>query len=228
MDPLLQDQTDFEARAESDEYCVDLTVIAERRGVTENEIERALGTITEKGGKAGAVILILKPTLIPSNPDAPGPEFLVQQALQVIVDPIINDGDSGTGKTAEQIAERMRMLFHRFVTAHGTFSFAGMQPEDVEGKDSYSLSFTRLARDVPVSCGLPLIDPDEGSGAAEVTLITSTAAAEIYYTLDGSYPRAGNGTLYAAPFAPGAGVTVRAVAYKTGLIPSGVAQATFD
>jgi hypothetical protein len=229
MDPLRQDQEDIAARLAGDGYFADISVFEQRRGVTENDIERALSTITEKASKSGAAVIVLKPRLQPSEPDAPGPEYRILIEVQVITQPLVNDGDAGTQKETEAIAERVRLLLHRFGTTNGTFSFAGMEAADVEeGKDAFIVGFTRLARyGCATQCGLPLLAPDEGSGTAEVTITSGTDGASIYYTLDGTYPRAGNGTLYAAPFAPGAGVTLRAVAYKDGLLPSNVTGVTF-
>jgi hypothetical protein len=58
------------------------------------------------------------------------------------------------------------------------------------------------------------------------TLACATAAAAIYYTLDGETFPSGletEATLYAAPFTVEPGDIVRAAAYKTGLHGSGVA-----
>lgn len=229
MDPLRQDQEDIAGRLESDTYFADIPVFQQRRGVTESEIERALSTITVKGGKSGAAVVVLKPRLAPGEADAAGPEYRVLIEVQVITQPLVNDGDDGTQKDTEAIAERVRLLLHRFATSNGVFSFAGMEAADVEeGKDSFSVAFSRLTLDSGgEKCGLPLISPDEGAAPQTVTLTSATSGAAIYYTIDGSYPRSGNGTLYSAPFEVAAAATLRAVAYKSGLLPSGAAQSTF-
>lgn len=232
MDPLQQDQEDFAARLNGDAYFADITVLLQRRGVTEADIEQALSVLNEKIGKIGACVVVLKPGLVATDPDAPGPEYRVSLTVQVITQPLFNDdATTGTLKVTEAIAERVRVVLHRFATAGGTYSFAAMEPAEVEaGKDSFSVTFTRRAGDYGfTACGLPLISPDEGAVPQLVTLTTATAGASIYYTLDGTYPWSGNpaALLYAAPFNVVAPATLRAVAFKAGLIPSGAAAAAF-
>ena len=74
----------------------------------------------------------------------------------------------------------------------------------------------------------PVISPNGGTfvGSASVTLATATAGAAIRYTIDGSTP-SGSSTLYAAPFPATASTTVKALAQKSGLTDSAVAQAAF-
>ena len=231
---VLQVQEDCYGRVLAHGYFNYAAVILERRAYTEQEIHKLLGTIKGRAGKVGLAILVQRPVFFPGADDSSRRGQLVQ-AFTVLEHPTLNAGDLGTGITAEEAAiELFNLLDHFNVTAANQvlsgFPGGAVVPDDsFTGLNAWEVRFqlfTSPGRDN--ACGLPLIDPDSGSGAELVTLSTATAGAEIYYTLDGSYPRAGNGTLYAAPFAPGAGVTVRAVAYKAGLLPSGVAQATFD
>jgi hypothetical protein len=74
----------------------------------------------------------------------------------------------------------------------------------------------------------PVINPNGGifSDAVTVTLATSTAGADIFYTTDGSDPSQAS-TLYTAPFDVTASATVKAVGYLAGYNPSAVASADF-
>ncbi|MDP5275921.1 chitobiase/beta-hexosaminidase C-terminal domain-containing protein [Chengkuizengella axinellae] len=65
----------------------------------------------------------------------------------------------------------------------------------------------------------------EVEAGTEVTLSTSTADAQIYYTVDDSEPT-NESTLYENPILVEDSVTIKAVAYKDGLDPSEIA--TFD
>lgn len=231
MDPIEQDQSDFAARLAADSYFSDITILEQRKGVTENDIEVALSVLNEKATKIGAVAIVLMPELLPSEPDAPGPEYRVRATVQAITAALFNDGDDGTGKSAEAIATRVRKLLHRFSGGHGsTWAFTGMEPiASVDGQVSYGVAFTRLARDEDLpKTALPLLDPDEGATPTNVT-ITHATADSIYYTLDGSYPSSLNeeATLYAGPVAIAAAATLRAVAYRAGYQPSNVAEATY-
>lgn len=70
----------------------------------------------------------------------------------------------------------------------------------------------------------PLASPSPGlhTGTQSISLTTSTAGAQIRYTVDGSEPTSTTGTLYSGPFLLPATATVKAIAYKTGLTDSPV------
>lgn len=74
----------------------------------------------------------------------------------------------------------------------------------------------------------PVISPNGGTFAASqsVQLSTSTAAASIYYTLDGSTPTPAS-TLYNGPITISTDTTLKAIASATGYVQSGVSSATF-
>jgi hypothetical protein len=75
----------------------------------------------------------------------------------------------------------------------------------------------------------PAISPAGGEfqDLVTVTLTTTTSGAEIRYTTDGTVPTATSGTLYSAPFDLAATSTVIAVAYKSGMLDSRLASASF-
>lgn len=108
---------------------------------------------------------------------------------------------------------------------------------------SSSLSQARILQDVAIRsstgtfCGLlsgeptaaaPLISPDGGnfSSSQGVTLSSTTASAEIHYTLNGATPTSSS-TLYNGPITIATNTTVNAIASATGYIQSGVSSATF-
>jgi len=74
----------------------------------------------------------------------------------------------------------------------------------------------------------PLISPDGGnfSASQSVTLSSTTATAEIYYTLNGATPTSSS-TLYNAPINIDTNITIKAIASATGYVQSGVSSATF-
>ncbi len=230
QNPQKRSQGDFAARLAADSYFEDITVLEQNKGVTEDDVTQALGVLNEKNGKIGAIAIVLMPELVPSNADTPGPEYKVRGTVQVITAALFNEGENGTGKTAESIARRVRQLLHRYDGGWGTWSFAGMEPLPVaEGQVSYGVVFTRLGRDVKFAkLATPLIDPDAAALPVNVT-ITAQPESEIYYTEDGSYPHPDNpeATLYSAPVAIAEATTLRAVAYKTGYQPSNVAGAEY-
>lgn len=232
LDPVVLDQEDIAARLSDDSFFSDIPVILERKGVTENDIEVALGTVNQKSGKAGVVAIVLMPTLRPSSQSAPGPSYRVAPSIQVIEMPLINLGETGTGKFVEQIATRVRQLIHYWNPGRGyVFDFFGQDPLPVRaGLRSYAVNFARLGQDdrSPKVANV-LIDPEEGAAPATVTLSCPTAGAAIWYTLDGSPPTPGNAAalLYSAPIDVAAAATLRAAAFTDGLDASNISQADF-
>ncbi|MEM7582260.1 MAG: PQQ-dependent sugar dehydrogenase [Acidobacteriota bacterium] len=79
------------------------------------------------------------------------------------------------------------------------------------------------------SAALPVITPPGGAfdDPVEVTLATATVGAMIHYTLDGSEPTQAS-PLYSAPLTVATSSLLRARAYASGLLPSGIADATFQ
>ncbi|HVS00455.1 MAG TPA: DUF1800 family protein [Thermoanaerobaculia bacterium] len=88
--------------------------------------------------------------------------------------------------------------------------------------------FADAATDVTAAAP-PLLTPSPGSypGSQSVSLLTSTAGAQMRYTTDGSAPTRTTGTLYAGPFLLTASATVRAIAYKDGLADSAVVSGVY-
>lgn len=75
----------------------------------------------------------------------------------------------------------------------------------------------------------PVFSPSGGVITAPVTVaITSeTEGAEVYYTTDGSDPSDTNGTLYTAQVRVDRTMTIRAIAYAEGALPSFITSAVF-
>ncbi|MGJ8695470.1 MAG: LamG-like jellyroll fold domain-containing protein [Verrucomicrobiaceae bacterium] len=72
-------------------------------------------------------------------------------------------------------------------------------------------------------------DPDRGfyDAPISVTIATATEGAQIRYTTDGSDPTPGNGTLYTGPITISSTTPIKAIAYKTGLIPTNIDAHTY-
>jgi hypothetical protein len=230
-DALELDQEDIGGRLSADPYFADITVLVQRKGVTENDIEAALSVINEKIGKIGAIAIIIMPELQPDSGQTPGARYFVRTTVQVIEQPLFNLGDTGTGKSAEQIAERIRQVLHFFSTGRGNvYTFDGMQPIAVEeGKISYGVAFRRVGGDSAIIKVADVEITATGAAApATVTLACATAGAAIWYTTDGSFPSSANATAtqYTVPFAQATAATIRAAAEKSGLQQSNVRQLT--
>jgi len=96
------------------------------------------------------------------------------------------------------------------------------------GFSAYTGVTVTMRYDLPVGKpATPLLSPGPGSfmGPASVTM-TSTRAAKIYYTLDGSEPTALS-TLYTKPVVVSASATLKARAYL-GVVAGGVMEGGYD
>jgi hypothetical protein len=213
-----------------------VSVVKEERGATAAEVQKILSARTARGGKVGLCILVPRPMFVPGGNDASLRGQLVQ-TFTVLEHPTLNAGDLGTGLSAEEVALELLQLFSDAPVgsdsqqAWSAFPGGPVVPDDsFEGFNGWEVrmqTFLGIPRDA--RCGLPLIDPDTGAGSQTIAITCGTAGAAIYYTLDGTYPYAGNAAavLYSAPFVPGVGKRVRAAAFKSGYQQSGVAEVTF-
>ena len=230
MDRLSLDQLDFHGRLQADPFFADVAILLEEKGVTEADIAQALaGLNSSSSGKIGACVIVLAPELSAETPNLPGPCYDIAMTVQVIEQPLVNRAEGGSGITAAQLAERVRQLFHHFFTGDGSvYNFTKMQPlPQAAGQVSYGVRFERGSGDARVD---EVVRPEivtTGDGPVIATITCATPGAAIYYTLDGSYPRAGSehATLYAGPVSIEEACTLRAAAELAGLLPSSLAIA---
>lgn len=89
-------------------------------------------------------------------------------------------------------------------------------------------TFQGFPGEMPTTVANPTFSPAAGSYAnsVRVTLASTTADANIFYTVDGSDPNMSS-TAYTAPFTLTTTTTVRARAYKDALTPSAITSATY-
>lgn len=235
-DAILTDlQADIAERLRADDYFVDIPVLDERKADLVSEIDMALGTLTEAGGKMGLCAVVLSPVGNDDMPDAPGGPLQVDISVLILENVLLNTGETGTGKPALDVARRV----HRLLKHYRAFGLAqamvagrpAIVPVDnplaglayevrfkAQESDGTGIGYTKVA--MPLASGGP--DP------VATTMTCNTAGATILYTLDGSYPSAANGAeLYSAPVVIPDGSTLRLAAYKTDCIPSDVNRVEF-
>ncbi len=232
------DQDDITARLVADPVCGLVTTFAQRKGITENDVQTRLGALNSLGGLTGVVLIVLMPKLIPKEANTPGAMYDTRYAVQVIDWPAIRRQTSGGIQiSAETMAERVRQLLHFSGFGRGqSLYFDGMDPLPMQDPNqiSYMVNFRKVGADIAIpKCAVVVISPNGGT-VAQVTLTCGTGGAAIYYSVDGSYPSAAaaaatppTSTLYTAPFTPGAACLLRAAASLANYQQSDPSQAIF-
>lgn len=78
-------------------------------------------------------------------------------------------------------------------------------------------------------CAMPTFSQKPGvmSGATSVKLASATSGAVIYYTLDGTEPSESSKLLYTEPIEVSSNTNVRAIACKSGMLPSKIATGSY-
>jgi hypothetical protein len=223
-DPITRLQDDVVARLNEASFFSDITILEEQTGVTDNDVLQALNARATKSGKQGAAVLVLRPTRTNAKPAAPGPQWTLSMIVRVMEIPTLNRSTSGgTTHPSEEISQEVEQLLHHWVhNGQGALAVTEVEPwNNGEGVIGHDITLqTIFAVQPPSRASAPTIS---GTYAA-VSLSCDTAGATIRYSTDGDYPDATNGTTYTVPFAVASGTTVRAVATKSALDASHVAE----
>lgn len=226
------------ARLESDPFFADIPVVVAEDGDVRAEMERKQAAIAAKSGRRGVAVIVLP---LVGNDDYPNVAFgpmTLRPAFQVVEVVELNRDAQGTGKSARRVARRIRDVIKPLVLCGMTTEFTPDNPciepvklsEEMGKVQAFQVNFLCYEADTePVEqVGRPGFAAVPGAVPA-VSLASTTEGAEIWYSIDESYPgpnRPGS-ALYSEPIPiPAAGLTVRAVARKAGLIDSQVSRAT--
>lgn len=196
----------------------------------DNQILNGAGTDAEKAaqiaaeGKAGLCIEVIVPDGEVPNPEAPGPQLEAVLHVKVTENPLVNFGARGTELTAEQCSLDILSAFHHWNREGMTLTAdkKALRENEDDSAISYSVVFRqKIAMPKQLRAAAPAITYSGGN----VTL-TAESGAAIYSTTDGTPPMPSNplASLYAAPFAASAGVTVRAAAVVSGKTVSPIAS----
>ena len=132
---------------------------------------------------------------------------------------------SGTGVTVTLGTVTATQISATFTIAAGaTASSRSVTVTNAAGT-SNAVTFTVIAAAVAT----PTFTPAAGSytSAQSVTISTATPGASIRFTTDGTTPSSTVGTLYSGPVSVAASLTLKAIAYATGMTDSAVASAAY-
>lgn len=194
----------------------------------EAAIDNALAGIVarEEGLKGGLCITVLMPELELPNPGMAGPALVeIVQVVRITENPLFNMGADGTQITAEDAAIKTLQMLHHF-SPNGANAFMGdrkaIRPANTRAPVAYDVTVRMpLGLDVPAAVAAPVITRDGDT----VTITCATEGADIYFSIDGSFPY--STASYDGPQDVSsllAGTLLRAAAYKDGLLGSSVRQ----
>jgi hypothetical protein len=190
-------------------YFDDIVVVVAEKGNLARQIEQAQALISEKQGKRGIAVIVLQVVGDDmSNTLQFGP-MNFYPAFQVIENVELNHDDNGTRKPALAVARKIRDVIK-------TFNFIGViqdmrtakpciLPEDMSelgaSTVSYSVHFQCVETGLTQMTAVQL--PQIFYTPTQFNLACPTAGAEIWYTLDETFPF--NGTADDYPEANGTG-----------------------
>jgi Fn3 domain-containing protein len=221
LEVLPQDVTDL---LNESLYFVDVPVFFYRDDQIASEINAALLGQKGKANKVGVAVIVNMPQFDVDSVETDGPQLVPILTIECVENPLLNFGDLGTQKTAEQIAEKVaERLQHHF----GNYYHSALYPveqgfitpsRENKGHVTYNVRFKcRIPLGGVARVDMPTMAFEPGGGGTVlVTLACSTPGAAIYYTEDESFPKQVS-TGYSGPFAVQAGTIVRTRAYKDGL-----------
>ena len=230
MTTLEQLQKDLVGMYLCNEQFANVPVFEIRTAEVQSKIDAALAGTSKKNNTAGLAVSVYMPELINDQPDSAGPLPSIRVTVAVEEIPIINNGSFGTGTSAEDLAVYILRLRHQWKDSSQTWELtpdrealtAEVVAASVGAQQTTMLRYLlKFNAEVTLTAPARVATPS-ATVTSTVTLACGTSGASIYWTTDNSFPRAGNGNLYTAPFTTPVGVTLRVCAHKSGLAASAV------
>lgn len=212
---------DVEGRLRTLPFFDDITFKRDEPGVIIADIETALGTLNEKNGKMGALVMIMVPEEKVPNPDTSGPQLMLSLKICVFTNALFNmDEASGTKKSNMKIRTQVRKALHHW-SPNGSNTITcdpdcGTPFDTKKGIESYELNFNmECPQEIDSPVARPTIVLSGSLPEVSATLSHHDPSAEIRYTLDGSFPGL-ESDLYTIPHLIESACTIRAAAYIAG------------
>lgn len=183
-----------------------------------------------RNGRSGCGILVEMPSFEVAHPNLLGPEGDLVMTFAVIEEPNLNfEPTGGTLLSAEDVAQTVLDELHGYFIAGLTSLYADKtavrSADEFQGLVAYRVQF-RMRQ---VRAQTPRVaTPSITNVGNVITLACATPGADIYYTLDGTFPGQPNpgAVKYLNPFPMGLGLTLRVAAWAQNFTGSFVTQAT--
>lgn len=232
MDFLRRDQLDIKAILESEDDFANVAGF-EARPRDEGDamqiiqaLNDALMGVTTKNDKGGLAFMVMMPDVEVPNANSLSLRLEGLYTIRIREIPMINEGDGGTGISAEQCALNVLKALHQRSSGGSPFYPDKKAIREVSG-DSAGLTYdVVMRRDVTEAKRRFVTLPQISVSGVTMTLSCATSGAAIRYTTDGSFPGK-SASLYSTPVDVGelpSGTLIRVAAYKDGLSGSDVAE----
>ncbi len=231
MIDLVQLQNDLTFAMQCAERLANVNIVQYRKLRLQSELDGSTVWLTDRNGRSGCGILVEMPEFHAVDANVPGPQGQISVSFAVLEEPNLNFASAtGTLLSAEDVAQIIQDELHLgHFEGLGEFYCQGksLAPanEFPPGIVAYRVTLNlRVAATQTARVNLP----DISEAALSVTLTNTTDGADIYYTLDGTFPGPANpGAIkYTVPFDATGAAEVRWAAYKAGMVGSFVGQVT--
>lgn len=227
-------QEDAHLRLSSDPVFKGLVpVLLQRKGDIESDVATALSVLNEGDThKIGACVIILMPDFDATAPGTDAPIGDAVLTARVLVAPLYNDGESGTGLSAEMLALRaLRVLCFKCERTGTLLQAKGdaVRPYTADQKAGIVGYDVTVRGQAGIKTGDKCALCTIGGTLSAVTITCTQSGATILYTTDGTYPGSANSaaSTYSAAFPVSSGTLVRASAEHPDLVSSEPASKTF-
>ena len=190
------------------------------------------GLIAAPNGKRGLTLIVHVPDVETSDSTGGGfPRPWCEIRLELINNQTINDNAAtGANRTPSSVATALfELLNNAFLTRPRVQLMPAPAPVRgvIDGEDLTRFVTFRFALPLAYQARVatPRLVANQTGNTIDLTMSCSTAGAAIYYTTtddatEPAYPSQTTGTLYTAPLTLTNEHTLRAVAFKTGSLPS--------
>lgn len=229
MFDLVQKQADIFQALLSHKTLERVNIKSYRKMQLAGEIDFSTVYTEARGGRSGAGLLVEMPTARCPRPNVSGPVLDWVFPVLVVENPTMNlEPQLGTGLSAEELAQIVLDLLHLFADDEsGTLCADG---EPVKSTDEFPgcVCYRVFFKIVGKTAQTPRVGNLTIAITTDTATITSsTVDAEIFYTLDGSFPgKTGSPTaqFYENPVPVQSGDVIRAVGYAADKINSAVTR----
>lgn len=197
-----------------------------------SSVDRDLANVVDRAGKLGALVTIIITRATCKKWDVFGPyfdniEIEARAEERVSLNRGATEAPSEFGSLVSSLSMILRVcsLLHQWLpqSLSAPLAVTGFDEEST-GNNDHQVHVAKITTMGGLSYLMPTVaTPAIVNNAGTLTLTCTTPGAAIFYTIDGRNPVPRSGTFYTAPFAPGAGKTVKAKAWLAGYQASGVA-----